>query len=259
MHDFYGRQSRRRGWGGFAKFEDFPGPAGQPGPWTGPGGGPWTGPGGGPGGRGGQPDPWTGPGGGPGGPGPGPDPEFGFGPGHGPGHWHGGPPPWRGGRRARRGDIRWALLIALLDGPSHGYELITRLESRTGGMWRPSAGSVYPTLQLLEDEGLIRGRDDEGKRVFELTDEGRAAATQASERIGRGPWGGGGTAGARAELPKAMKTLALALRQVVAAGDEEQITAAVGVITDARQRLYRILAGEDTASPGGSPQPPRQD
>lgn len=181
-------------------------------------------------------------------PGPGPQgPGFDEGPGwgHGPGHRHGGPPPWRGGRRARRGDIRWALLIALLDGPSHGYELITRLESRTGGMWRPSAGSVYPTLQLLEDEGLVRGRDEDGKRVFELTDEGRTAATEASERVGRGPWGGE-AAGARAELPKAMKTLALAVRQVVTAGEEEQITAAIGVLTEARQRLYRILAGEDT-------------
>lgn len=211
MHDHYGHPGRRRGRGGFAKFEDFEG--------RGPG-------------YEGEPDF---------------APGFGHGHGHGPGHRHGGPPPWRGGRRARRGDIRWALLIALLDGPSHGYELISRLESRTGGMWRPSAGSVYPTLQLLEDEGLIRGRDQEGKRVFELTEEGRAAATEASERVGRGPWAGPGS-GQHAELRQAMKTLILAIRQVVAAGNDDQVVAATGVLTDARQRLYRILAGEETTA-----------
>lgn len=173
----------------------------------------------------------------------------GTGHGHGHGHGHGGPPPWRGGRRARRGDIRWALLIALSDGPAHGYELINRLETRTGGMWRPSAGSVYPTLQLLEEEGLIAGREDEGKRVFELTDSGRQAATAASERVGRDPWGGGG-AGHHAGLRQAVKALMLAARQVAAAGDESQVQAATGVLTDARQRLYRILAGDPTRSEG---------
>lgn len=161
------------------------------------------------------------------------------------GHRHGGPPPWRGGSRARRGDIRWALLIALLDGPSHGYELIGRLETRTGGMWRPSAGSVYPTLQLLEDEGLLRGREQDGKRIFELTDEGRAAATEASERAGRGPWAAAAS-GPQSELRHSMKTLILAVRQVAAAGDESQVAAATGVISEARQKLYRILAGDSS-------------
>jgi DNA-binding PadR family transcriptional regulator len=175
--------------------------------------------------------------------GPGGDGELlhGHGGGHGGPHWHGGPPPWRGGRRARRGDTRWALLVALLDGPGHGYELIGRLEARTGGVWRPSAGSVYPTLQLLEDEGLIAGHDADGKRVFELTDEGRAAATEASERIGQAPWGG---AGQHADFRQAMRTLVLAVRQVIAAGDDTQVSAAVAVLTEARQKLYRILAGE---------------
>ena len=64
---------------------------------------------------------------------------------------------WRGGgRRMRRGDIRTALLLALKDGRAHGYELIGRLEEKIGGTWRPSPGSVYPTLQLFEDEGLVR-------------------------------------------------------------------------------------------------------
>lgn len=156
------------------------------------------------------------------------------------GHSRGGPPPWRGGRRARRGDIRLALLIGLLDGPAHGYELIGRLEARTGGVWRPSPGSVYPTLQLLEDEGLVKGREEDGKRVFDLTEDGRSAALEASEHIG-GDWPGEGSA-AHVDLRQAMKTLLLAMRQVTVAGDDAQLAAAVGVIVDARQRLYRILA-----------------
>ena len=161
---------------------------------------------------------------------------------HGPGH--GGPPPWAGGRRARRGDIRWALLLGLLDGPAHGYELIGRLEARTGGMWRPSAGSVYPTLQLLEDEGLIAGRDQDGKRVFELTDEGRAAADEASRRVGpRGPWAEGPD-GPHGELRRAVKALMMATRQVASVGDDRQVAAAADVVKDARQRLYRLLAGD---------------
>lgn len=174
------------------------------------------------------------------------------GPHHDHGHIHGpgGVPPWMAGRRARRGDIRWALLIGLLDGPAHGYELIGRLEARSGGMWRPSAGSVYPTLQLLEDEGLIIGRESEGKRVFELTEAGRGEATEANERLAaRTAAGGDGPGGHHGDLRQAVKTLMLAARQVAAAGDDTQVEAAVAVITDARQRLYRLLAGDPLAEP----------
>src|ERR1700742_3583670 len=98
--------------------------------------------------------------------------------GRGRGEWPGHPgPPW-GGHRLRRGDIRAVLLTALLDGPAHGYEIIRRLEERSGGLWRPSAGSVYPTLQQLEEEGKLTSETDStpqggGKRVYTLTDEGR--------------------------------------------------------------------------------------
>src|SRR3712207_1014021 len=101
------------------------------------------------------------------------------------GGFHHGPPPWmrgpggpgRGGppwRRRRRGMARQAVLGLLREEPMHGYQLIQELESRSGGTWRPSPGSVYPTLQLLEDQGLIRGEESDGRRVFTLTDEGRA-------------------------------------------------------------------------------------
>src|ERR1700761_5622874 len=86
-----------------------------------------------------------------------------------------GGPGGRGrGPRARRGDVRAAVLALLADRPMHGYEMIKEIEERSEGAWTPSAGSIYPMLQLLEDEGLIRGEDVDGKRRFTLTDEGRA-------------------------------------------------------------------------------------
>src|SRR6187455_1171809 len=92
----------------------------------------------------------------------------------------------RGRHRVRRGDVRSAILALLDDRPMHGYEMITELEERTGGAWRPSAGSIYPTLQLLEDEGLVRAEDVEGKRVFSLTDAGRERLAERGEA--KPPW-----------------------------------------------------------------------
>jgi DNA-binding PadR family transcriptional regulator len=155
------------------------------------------------------------------------------------GPWGGGP--WGGGRRMRRGDIRVVLLAALVDGAAHGYELIRRLEERSGGMWRPSAGSVYPTLQLLEEEGKLTGRDEGGKRVYELTEEGRAEASAGRDQP---PWSGEGSDGGHRELRGAVGQLGLAARQVSMAGDQSQIEAATAVVVEARQRIYRLLAGD---------------
>src|SRR5690349_437632 len=99
---------------------------------------------------------------------------FGGGPG-GPGGWgghRGGPHGGRRGGRARRGDVRAALLLLIEGGPQNGYQLIQEIERRTDGLWKPSPGSVYPALQQLEDEGLVRAVEFEGKRAFELTDDG---------------------------------------------------------------------------------------
>src|SRR5262245_53094487 len=87
-------------------------------------------------------------------------------------HEHHGGPPWaRRGGRMRRGDIRTSLLAILEEGPGHGYELIQRLEEKSDGAWRPSPGSVYPTLQMLEDEGLVRSVERDGRRIFGLTED----------------------------------------------------------------------------------------
>ena len=107
--------------------------------------------------------------------------RFKFGP-HGP-HGH-GRGPWS---RARRGNVRAAILSVLSEEPMHGYQIMQRLEERSGGMWRPSPGSVYPTLQLLEDQGFIKGEEVEGRRVFSLTEAGTAEAEASKERHGA-PW-----------------------------------------------------------------------
>ncbi|MBV9471338.1 MAG: helix-turn-helix transcriptional regulator, partial [Solirubrobacterales bacterium] len=95
----------------------------------------------------------------------------------GPGAFGGGPifgHPFGGGRgRARRGEVRTALLLLLAEEPRNGYQLMQEIEQRSGGRWRPSPGSVYPTLAQLEDEGLIHSREADASRLFELTDAGR--------------------------------------------------------------------------------------
>ena len=87
---------------------------------------------------------------------------------------------WGGGRRMPRGAIRTAILVALRDEPAHGYEVMRRLDEMSGGLWRPSPGSVYPHLQMLEDEGLVRSSDVDGSRTYTLTESGRAEAENAT-------------------------------------------------------------------------------
>src|SRR6202048_332236 len=105
--------------------------------------------------------------------GPGPFGDFGGGPF---GGWGRGP---RGrGRKARRGDIRTAALLLLAEEPRNGYQIMQEVEERSDGAWRPSPGSVYPALQQLEDEGLIRSEEHDGRKLFVLTDEGRVQVEQ---------------------------------------------------------------------------------
>jgi DNA-binding PadR family transcriptional regulator len=147
------------------------------------------------------------------------------------------------GRRAGRGDIRAAILALLAEQPMHGYQIIQELAERTGGVWRPSPGSVYPTLQQLEDEELVRETaSDSGKRVYELTEAGREQASQAPT-----PWtavAAEGDDGLVALRDLAHQVLA-ATRQVAHAGSAAQIEAAQAVLRDARKSLYRLLAEDD--------------
>lgn len=168
---------------------------------------------------------------------------FGFGPfgpfGPGGHRWHGGP---HGGRhQGRRGNVRAAVLALLAERPMHGYEMITELETRTGGMWRPSPGSVYPTLQLLEDEGLITSEESGGRKRFTLTEAGRADAAEA----GPAPWERPGDDDLLRNLHDVRDAgfgAVNALRQIMTSGTEDQRRRAIEVIDEARRKLYAILA-----------------
>jgi DNA-binding PadR family transcriptional regulator len=126
----------------------------------------------------------------------------------------------------------------------HGYEMIQELEARTGGVWRPSPGSVYPTLQLLEDEDLIAGEEGEGRRRFALTDAGRAEAERQGQQA---PWEAvtAGVAPVSWSLRDAMGQIAQAFWSVANAGSEAQQARALEVLKDTRRRLYAILAEGD--------------
>jgi DNA-binding PadR family transcriptional regulator len=154
------------------------------------------------------------------------------------GRWGGGRGGWGGGRRMPRGAIRAAILVALRDEPGNGYEVMHRLEESSGGLWRPSPGSVYPHLQMLEDEGLVRSSEVDGSRTFTLTEAGRAEAEKAQL-----PWQEG------AESDDEVRTLRLgvgqlmsAAKQLAGAGEKAQIERGISVIQKARKELYQILA-----------------
>jgi DNA-binding PadR family transcriptional regulator len=158
------------------------------------------------------------------------------------------PTPWGFGGRRRgrrgRGDVRAAILALLAERSMHGYEMIQELEARTGGVWRPSPGSVYPTLQLLEDEGLIAGEEGEGRRRFVLTDAGRAEAERQDQRA---PWEAvtADVAPVAWSLRDAMGQIAQATWSVAGAGTEAQQAKALEILNDSRRRLYAILAEGD--------------
>ena len=164
---------------------------------------------------------------------------------HGPEGWEGRwAESWGGGRRGggrmRRGDIRTALLAVLVEEPGHGYDVIQRLEEKSGGAWRPSPGSVYPTLQLLEDEDLVRSVERDDKRVYEITDAGRAEANRRIEEAGGTPWEIAGRDGA--DFGLAVKQLVVAAKQVMVSGNPEQSQRVVEILKRARKEIYTMLA-----------------
>lgn len=161
-----------------------------------------------------------------------------------------------GGRRAGRGDIRAAILALLAERPMHGYQVIQELGERSGGAWHPSPGSVYPTLQQLEDEGLVRAVQTEaGRRVYELTEAGRAEA--AASTRGSAPWEdvAGELVGELPAMRELFFQVAAATWQVAQAGSTQQHAAAAEILRDTRRRLYQLLAEDasETASEEGQP------
>ncbi len=241
---------------GMSEDPDMPGMPdmqGMPGPFGGPGPGPFGGHGPGPfGGHGHGPaqGPFGEHGPGPGVPGPGPG-EFG---------------PWargyrRRGGRVKRGNVRAAALALLAEQPMNGYQIIQAISERSGGLWQPSPGSVYPALAQLEDENLIALQDAEGgaRRAYALTDEGRAYVAGHADELSA-PWSAmSGAARAAYDMRSLVHQVHLAAFQVMSAGTDEQVSQAHKILTQTRRSLYRILAedpdagGAQDAVPGTAP------
>lgn len=157
------------------------------------------------------------------------------------GRWGGERGGWGGGRRMRRGDIRRAILSALKDNPAHGYEVMRRLEEMSGGLWRPSPGSVYPHLQMLEDEGMVQSAEVDGTRTFTLTEKGVAEADNDAPL----PWQSSGENDDQIRsLRLSVTQLMSAAKQLSGAGESAQVERGIAVIKKARQELYQILAEE---------------
>jgi DNA-binding PadR family transcriptional regulator len=191
--------------------------------------------------------------GGPGWGGPGPfGPEFAFrvrGPGFGPGG-PGGPGEgrrgFRRGSRVRKGDVRAAILDLLNEGGQwNGYQLIQEIAGRTSGVWRPSAGSVYPALQQLEDEGLIAPHGEGRRRMFELTEAGSAYAQEHLDEL-HASWdaAAGMTDESAMEFHDLIRQVMMAVKEVHRAGSADQLAQARAVLAQARRSLYLILAEE---------------
>jgi DNA-binding PadR family transcriptional regulator len=173
--------------------------------------------------------------------------RHGFGPGDfggfGPG---GGRGPRGRGRKARRGDIRTAALLLLAEEPRNGYQIMQEVQERSDGVWSPSPGSVYPALQQLEDEGLIRSEEVEGRKAYAITDDGRKAVAERGE--GRpAPWEemSGDVSHEAMELGRLMREVAFAFAQLMRTGSDAQAARAKEVLATARRDLYRILADGD--------------
>jgi DNA-binding PadR family transcriptional regulator len=181
----------------------------------------------------------------------------GFGPRPGPGPWGGGfagqrrtgwwpgppsapPPP-----KASRGDVRAAILALLQEGPRNGYQIMSEIEERSGGAWRPSPGAVYPALAQLADEGLVTDEKSDGRRTYSLTDAGREYVAANPEKA-RGAWESTQQQeswqlpGLFAEAAR----LGSGIVQLAHAGTPDQVRAAERLLAGTRRELYRILAGE---------------
>jgi DNA-binding PadR family transcriptional regulator len=151
-------------------------------------------------------------------------------------------------RRMRRGDVRAAMLVLLDEQSLNGYGLMQEIEQRSGGAWRPSPGSVYPALSQLEDEGLVKAEEADGRKQYALTDEGRTYVDENRERLGE-PWADAGqqVGEERLELRGLLWQLGAAAMQVGSAGTDAQVAQARQILVDARKAIYRLLAeDEDT-------------
>ena len=161
------------------------------------------------------------------------------------GHGRGGR---RGGRgRVPRGDVRAAVLLLLDEQPMHGYQLMQAIDDRTGGAWQPSPGAIYPTLNQLEDEGLVSVTADAGRRLATLTPAGRELVADQRETWPDPFAGFAGDRAGGADLRRAVMAIHDAARHVGRSGTAEQVSAATRILDDARRGLYLLLADGEAA------------
>ncbi|MFI7698919.1 PadR family transcriptional regulator [Nonomuraea sp. NPDC049480] len=182
--------------------------------------------------------------GGPGGPGPFP---FDFGRG---GPWGGPGGPWGGhrgwggrSRKAKRGDVRAAILALLAEEPRNGYQIIQEIAERSEGGWKPSPGAVYPALQQLTDEGLVVSEENDGRKSFRLTEEGRNYIEAHADEVSA-PWDDmrPDIDDNAADLWQISKQSAFAMMQILQTGNDAQIREARKTLVETRRKLYQILA-----------------
>lgn len=148
-----------------------------------------------------------------------------------------------GGRRARRGDVRTAILLLLQEQALNGYQLMQEIETRSEGAWRPSPGSTYPALSLLEDEDLIVQQNVDGKKCFALTEAGNAEAQRLQEANPTPPWTPTNFhPAASLDARSLLKDMTHPLRQILRSGTPAQVASAQKVLSEAQRALYAILA-----------------
>ena len=149
--------------------------------------------------------------------------------------WHSS---WQGGGRAQRGDITAVILELLSEEDMHGYEIMRRLEERSHGMWRPSAGSVYPTLQLLEDQELVTSREDGGKKIYTLTEKGKLEAKRSRSEH---PWESRRRSAQRyKELSIIIHEIVHDLKRVAMRGSDDVVDQLRDLLLDLRERIRHL-------------------
>ncbi len=154
---------------------------------------------------------------------------------------------WRGGK-ARRGDVRAAILSVLTDASMNGYQIIQEIAERSGGAWKPSPGSIYPTLQQLEDEGLVQADASEGKRTYSLTGDGRTYVTEHADEVSA-PWQGMPAGETHDDgLKPLIGQIAAAIWQIASVGTPEQQARGREALIELRRKLHLILAEPDQST-----------
>ena len=161
--------------------------------------------------------------------------------------WGESGPGWRG-MKARRGDVRAAILAVLSETALNGYQIIQEIADRSGGAWKPSPGSIYPTLQQLEDEGLVQADSAEGKRTYTLTDEGRTYVAEHADEVAA-PWQGMADS---EQVDDGLKPLigqiAAAIWQIASVGTPDQQARGREALVELRRKLHTILAEPDQST-----------